>query len=111
MSIRELRFEFRAHVVPAPKPKPRPKAPPAKERGSALQDGESETARAFHLPRSNGPAQGAGHAVVNGSLPRRLCVNPRWLISARRIYFRPEFAAENAIFSAKARIFAKNGTR
>jgi hypothetical protein len=28
--------------------------------------------------------------LENGSLPRRLCVNPRWLISTRRNYFRPE---------------------
>ena len=32
-----------------------------------------------------------GPIMVNGALPPRKCVNPGWLIFARRIYFRSEF--------------------
>jgi hypothetical protein len=40
--------------------------------------------------------------VVNIALPRRGELTGVWLISARRIYFAPEFAPENRPYVTKA---------
>jgi hypothetical protein len=74
--------------------------------------GEAKTARAFQPAALQIVQRKARHAcMVNRTLPRRLCVNPEWLTAARKDLFPACFAPKNAIFGAKHRIFAKNGTR